>query len=74
MDKLPPAPPRRITLSEVPHYIRCKYCFDVTRQTVYNWAKVGIKGEKLRISRMGRNFLTTKEWIDEFLDRVEIKR
>jgi len=57
-----------MTLNEVPRYIRTKHFFDVSRQTVYNWAKLGVRGIKLRTLKLGpRNILTTKEWVDAFL-------
>lgn len=40
----------------------------VSRQTVYNWAKKGARGTKLRTRTIGGKVVTTMPWIKEFLD------
>lgn len=67
--KSPPrhSPAVMMKLSEVPRYLRCKHYIEVRKQTVYNWEACGVKGEKLKSRRLGRNKFTTKEWVDEFL-------
>jgi hypothetical protein len=61
-------------LSEVPRYIRIKHGPDFTRQTIYNWAKVGVRGTKLKTVQVGCFIRTTKNWVDEFLARLADQR
>lgn len=68
-------PPKRIKLSEVPKHLRCKHNVDgFTRQTVYNWAKVGVKGTKLKVIQVGNVKFTTKEWVDDFFTHLQSVR
>jgi len=62
------APPKRIKLSEVPSYVDEKYDIEVSRQTVYNWAKTGIHGIRLKTVKKAGRLLTTAGWVDEFVN------
>lgn len=65
-------PPKMIRLSEVPRHVRItKHVDGVTRQTVYNWVRKGVHGEKLKAKKVGHYMVTTKEWVDAFLNRLE---
>ena len=64
---LPLLPPQRITLGQVAGYVRSKHYFNISRQTAYNWAKIGIRSTKLRTVGLAHHMLTTKGWVDEFL-------
>lgn len=64
----PPAPLKKLTMTLAARYIRTQHCIDITRQTLYNWANKGVKGEFLRVLKIGpRTFFTTKEWVDAFI-------
>lgn len=67
-------PPKLIKISEVPRYIRIKYGPDVTRQTVYNWARLGVKGTKLKTMKVGSFIRTTKGYVDAFLSHLAQQR
>lgn len=57
-------------MSEVPAYADREHDIEVTRQTVYNWAKKGKRGEKMRTVRRPTGLYTTKGWVDEFLRAI----
>lgn len=61
------APPKRLKLGEVPAYIYNKYGVEVSRQTVYNWAKKGVRGIRLRTIRKANKWWTTAAWVDDFV-------
>jgi hypothetical protein len=74
-------PPRRLKLAMVPDYIEGTRGTLVTKMTVYNWVNKGVRGEKLKVI-LGRTHpkatyksvrLTTPEWVDDFLARIEGK-
>lgn len=67
--KVPPVP-KLMPLSYVHHYIRAHHHFEVSRQTPYNWATMGLKGVKLKVVLKGRNHFTTKGAVDAFLENV----
>lgn len=66
----PKPPPQRVMLSMAARHVRTKHHMDVTRQTIYNWAKTGVGGVKLRVIQTGNRKYTTKEWVDEFLNHL----
>lgn len=74
MSDLPKPPPPRIRMCEAARHVRTKHHTDVTRQTVYNWAKTGVKGIVLKTVTVGNRKLTTKEWVDDFLATVASAR
>ena len=61
------APPKRMKMSDVPGYVHQQYSIEVTRQTVYNWAKTGIRGVQLKTVRKAGKLFTTKGWVDAFV-------
>lgn len=67
-------PKHLIKLCEVPRHIRIKHGPDFTRQTIYNWAKFGVKGVKLKTVQVGCFIRTTKGWVDEFLSHLSQQR
>lgn len=69
-----PPVPKLIKLSEVPRHIRTKHGPDITRQTVYNWTKLGVKGIKLKSVKVGTYIRTTKGWVDAFLSHLAQQR
>lgn len=59
--------PKRLTMTEAAIYVAREHGVVVTRQTIYNWAKTGRKGTKLRMwKKAGRRF-TTERAIDDFV-------
>jgi hypothetical protein len=70
---LPPKVPRLkwITFTMAARYVRAHHHFSsCTRQTIHNWAKLGVMGEKMKSVRHGFMYKTTKEWVDDFLSRI----
>lgn len=69
----------QIVISEVPDYV-AGLNIRITRQTAYNWYKVGLKGEKLRTleipggPRKTTMRVTTREWINEFIQRCGLRQ
>jgi len=73
-----------IRLSRIVRHIERVYGLGVTRQTIYNWVKFGIRGVKLQsqmtpiaekqhrfnVSKRGHYLTTTIAWVDEFLAAV----
>lgn len=64
------APPKKMTVKDVVDYLDSEHDIEVTRQTVYNWIKNGRKGEKLSVVRVAGLTLTTKERLNDFLNRI----
>lgn len=67
---VPPPPGQRITAEFAARHVRTKHHADCTRQTIHNWMKLGVKGEKLRAYRVGHRWYTCKEWIDGFIANI----
>lgn len=69
-------PPRPLKIPEVPAYVLAKHGCTVSKVTVYNWIKQGVKQESLEIKTrklVKYPFLemyTTDRWVDEFLQRT----
>jgi hypothetical protein len=63
----PPPEAKRITAEFAARHVRTKHHADCTRQTIHNWMKHGVRGEKLKGKRVGYRWFTTKEWVDEFI-------
>jgi len=59
-----------LTLSEVAGYVNKTYGLNISRMTPYNWAKIGIRGEKLKADRAGWRILATKVAVEDFLSRT----
>lgn len=57
-------------LSDVPRYMRINHSTDVTRQTVYNWVKTGVKGVKLQAVPGLTRRQTRKDWVDAFVQHL----
>jgi len=66
----PRTPPKLLKINDAPAYIERKYGVEVTRQTMYNWIRRGVRGEKLRSTRKVNKLYTTEGWIDDFVDRI----
>lgn len=64
------APPKRLKISEVPGYLDREHSIEVTRQTVYNWVKNGVRGSKLRTIRKANKLYTTEGWVDDFVSTL----
>jgi hypothetical protein len=64
------APPTRLKLADVPTYLQQHHDLEISRQTVYNWAKKGRKGHTLRTATFGLQQATTPQWIEEFLEAI----
>ena len=62
--------PVKIKLGLVPAYIAEKYGRYVTRQTVYNWASKGKRGNILQTTRVAGTLFTTKGWISGFFSTL----
>jgi len=62
-------PPRRVKMCDAYEYIRKHFpeTGGVSRMTPYNWAKIGIRGTKLKTMSRGWKMFTTKDWINDFL-------
>lgn len=39
----------------------------IHKNTLYRWANVGIRGHRLRVTRVGRFIYTSPAWVEEFL-------
>jgi len=71
---LPPTP-ARIKAVDVPGYVFGRYGLEISRQTVYNWMRIGRNNEKLRYeddpNPIGSRFAivryTRREWVDQFI-------
>ena len=59
-----------LTLSKVARYVKEKHGLNISRMTPYNWAKIGIRGEKLKAGRAGWKILATKAAVEDFLIRT----
>ena len=66
----PTETPRRLSLGKVAAYIEAKHGFAVVRKTVYNWANVGVRGERLKTVVVGPRMWTAQKWVDDFLIRT----
>lgn len=70
-------PPKRLKLGEVPAYVLTKHGSKVSRATVYNWVKLGVRGTKLRTTSVKRALdlvqVTTTEWVDEFISTNSVR-
>lgn len=64
-------PPRRLKIGEVPAYVAEQGGDEPTRQTVYNWAKKGVNGVRLRTIRKFGSLVTTENWVDDFLANLK---
>lgn len=62
-----------ISLTTVPAIVEARNLPTITRQTVYNWAVIGVKGGqlKLRVDRRRGRLFTTLSWVNEFLDEYK---
>jgi hypothetical protein len=64
-------PPRQLQLSEVPQWVSDNYGIKApTRQTVYNWTKVGKRGVVLRSAKKFGSSYTTERWLHEFAGKL----
>jgi hypothetical protein len=63
-------PPKMIPLADVVPYLAERHGLNVTRQTVYNWARSGRRGQFLRTTRQAGQLRTTEGWVNDFLNRV----
>ena len=63
-------PPKLVKLSEVVPYLEKKHNIEVTRQTVYNWAKMGKRNTVLKTAKRVGTLYTTERWVDEFIANV----
>lgn len=61
-----------VLLRDVPQQLSA--CLSVHPATVYRWASSGIAGVRLRCASLGGRRATTREWLQEFFDAVEIAR
>ena len=71
------ASPELMKLKRVPWYIRTTYGTEVTRQTIYNWVKTGVKGIKLKtvaVVNLHCYIRTAKEWVDQFFRDLQAVR
>jgi len=60
-------PPKRLTMTEAAVYVAREHGVIVTRQTLYNWAKNGRRGTKLRTVKKAGKILTTTGAVDDFV-------
>lgn len=68
--QMPTETPRRLSLGKVAAYVEAKHGITVARKTVYNWADVGVRGERLKTVVVGPRMWTAQEWVDDFLIRT----
>ena len=74
------APPKMMTLGQVPKYLKERYGMTLTRQSIYNWVKKGLRDDTLQtITIKGKptsihptTIVTTEAWVDTFLRRCGI--
>jgi hypothetical protein len=66
-----------MTVGQVTRYLQEYHHRELTRQTVYNWMKVGVRGEVLESMQAIRQKwaatpvrVTTKEWLHDFFRRI----
>lgn len=65
---IPPSkPPTLIGLKDAAAYAARRFGIAITRQTVYNWIKIGANHRQLKSIRRGHRLYTTNGWVDEFL-------
>jgi hypothetical protein len=73
-------PPKLLSMAQVVAYVKEKHGLDVSRQTVYNWAKLGRGDETLEfivcrsspVNMYTHTRRTTEEKVDAFLRRCGI--
>lgn len=65
MNTIPPS--RFLTMDQAVLYVAKIEGVQRTRQTIYNWAKRGVRGTKLRTKKRAGQLYTTAAWITEFL-------
>lgn len=58
--------PSLISLSEVARSFGRKNGKRVRLETVHRWWKVGCRGRKLTVTRVGGRYYTTAQWLSEF--------
>ena len=63
-------PPKKLKLADVPEYLATHYNINVSRQTVYNWARTGVGGDVLESRKHPRGRYTTTRWVDDFVART----
>lgn len=70
----PNPPTQRYQIRDVMNYLKNRYGLIVTRQTVYNWIRVGIKGKFLEVQQAGirgqlhrKIKVVSREALDEFV-------
>lgn len=65
-----------IPLSAALKYIADRYGFKISRQTIYNWVKLGINGNQLEVwsvpavGRYPLRQMTSRQAVDDFLYQV----
>lgn len=64
------APPKMIKLCDIPAVVKKITGQEITRQTAYNWRKFGRQGTKLKATKTLKGFVTTEEWLREFLTNL----
>ena len=63
-----------LKLSQVPAFLQEHYGWKVTRQSVYNWVKVGLRNAKLQVSPSGYKSpaTTTPDQLRMFFEQAGI--
>ena len=59
--------PDTLTIAQASQYVYDRTGTRVSRQTVYNWIKTGVRGALLQAHRVGRTYYITKGNINAFL-------
>jgi hypothetical protein len=63
-------PSRYLTMEQAARYVARIEGVPRTRQTVYNWARKGVRDTKLRTRTRANQMYTTAAWITEFLRAI----
>jgi transposase-like protein len=58
-------------MSDVPAYLDREHGIEVSRQTVYNWVKKGVRGTTLQTIRKGGKLYTTEARVDDFVANLD---
>lgn len=70
---LPPKPPKLISMREALELVQKGHKIHVSRQTVYNWARLGKHNVKLRTVTRAGQLYTTPQWVEQFVSSCGLR-
>lgn len=59
-----------LSIQDAAEYIAERYGRRFSRQAIYGWIADGVDGVRLQTLRIGHTRTTSREWVDEFVARL----